>query len=199
MTNLLVAFTCFFSIWAFENSEVRFKCKHWPFHEARSGEFYRWLTSGLIHNDWLHLIFNMYTLYAFGNFVERVFADIFPAGRVIYLIFYLGALVGSTIPTFFKNRENPSFASLGASGAVSAVLFAGILFAPTMEIGMMFIPFGIPGWLFGALYLVFSQWASRRALGNIDHDAHFWGAVFGFSLPLVWKPSLLSAFFSQLG
>ncbi len=197
-TNLIIAFTCFISIWAFQNTEVRIKCKHWPFVEIRDGEYYRWLTNGLIHADYMHLAFNMITLYYFGNFVERMFAVLFPAGKLIYLLFYFAAIICSGLPTFFKHKNNPSFASLGASGAVSAVLFAAILFNPTMEIGMMFIPMGIPGWIFGVLYLIFSHWASRNSMDNIDHEAHFFGAVFGFLLPLVWKPDLISTFLEQL-
>jgi membrane associated rhomboid family serine protease len=198
ITNLIIAFTCGLSIWAFSNPDVLQKCKHYPYLEERHKEFYRWLTAGFVHADYAHLAFNMITLYSFGNMVESYFAQLFPMGKSFYLVFYLLGIVLAGAPTFFKHRNNPTFASIGASGAVSAVLFAGILFVPNLKLNMMFIPIPITGWIFGILYLMYSQYASRNSQDNIDHEAHFYGAVFGFLLPIVLKPSLFGAFLAEL-
>jgi membrane associated rhomboid family serine protease len=198
ITNIIIAFTCALSIWAFNNPDVLQKCKHYPFLEDRQKEFYRWLTAGFVHADAMHLGFNMFTLYSFGNLVERYFEALFPMGKTFYLLFYLLGIVMAGIPTYYKHRNNPSFASIGASGAVSAVLFAGILFVPNLKLNMMFIPIPITGWIFGILYLMYSQYASKNSTDNIDHEAHFYGAVFGFLLPIVLKPSLLPAFIAEL-
>jgi membrane associated rhomboid family serine protease len=198
ITNIIIIFTSALSIWAFNNPDVLQKCKHYPFIEERQKEFYRLLTSGFVHADGMHLGFNMFALYSFGNRVEQFFDVYFPFGKTFYLVFYLISIAMASIPSFYKNRNNPSYASIGASGAVSAVVFAGILFEPLNEIFLMFIPFGVAGWIFGILYLMYSQYASRNANDNIGHDAHFWGAVFGFLLPIVLKPNLLADCLGQI-
>lgn len=198
ITYLIIGFTCALSVWAFSNHDVFLKCKHWPYYEARRGEYYRWLTAGFIHADYMHLAFNMITLYSFGGIVEQLFVAMFPMGKSLYLIFYLLGIVFAGAPTFFKHRNNSAFASIGASGAVSAVLFAGILFMPTMKLNMFFIPIPISGWFFGLAYLAYSWWASNQSRDNIDHDAHFFGALFGFTFPLLLEPGLLPRFFEQL-
>lgn len=198
ITYLLIGCTCGLSVWAFSNPDVLLKCRHWPYAEARRGEYYRWLTAGFIHADYAHLAFNMLTLYSFGPLVEEFFEMALPGGRLLYLAFYLLGIVAAGAPTFVKHRNNSAFASIGASGAVSAALFAGILFVPGIELNLFFIPIPIKGWFFGILYLIYSQWASRHSHDNIDHDAHFFGAIFGFTFPLIFEPGLLLRFFEQL-
>jgi len=199
ITYIIIGFTVAFSLWAFNNSDVFYKCKHWPYEEARSGEYYRWLTSGFLHGDNMHLLFNMITLYFFGRVVEQWFGVLFPGvGPLLFLFFYLISIVAASLATYYKYREVPSFASIGASGAVSAVLFASILISPTMSLYLMFIPIPIPGFIFGIFYLWYSTYAANRGGDGIDHTAHFYGAVFGFLFPLVLKPMLLLSFFGQL-
>ena len=124
---------------------------------------------------------------------------LFPGfGTVAYLVFYLLAIVATSSATYAKFKDTSSFASIGASGAVAAVLFASILLDPTIGIMMFFIPIPIPGFIFGILYLWYSSYAARRGGDNIDHTAHFFGAVFGFFFPLVLKPELFLHFIEQL-
>lgn len=199
ITYLIIGFTVLFSLWAFNNPDVFYKCKHWPYMEDRDKEYYRWLTSGFLHGDYMHLLFNMFTLFYFGRVVEAWFGYLFHGvGPLLFLFFYLIAIVAASIATFYRYRHASSFASIGASGAVSAVLFASILLEPTLQLRLMFLPVRIPGFIFGPLFLWFSSYEARRGRDGIDHVAHFYGAVFGFLFPLVLKPSLILDFFAEL-
>lgn len=199
ITFLIIGFTVLFSLAAFSNPDLFYKCKHWPYAEARSGEYYRWLTGGFLHGDYMHLLFNMLTLFFFGGVVEEWFSVLFPGvGAFFYLFFYLLAIVAASLATYYRYREVQSFASIGASGAVSAVLFAAILLHPTMSLFLMFIPIPIPGFIYGIFYLWYSSREAARGGDGIDHVAHFYGAVFGFIFPVVFKPLLLLAFFDEL-
>jgi membrane associated rhomboid family serine protease len=199
ITTLIIAVTSLVSLVAFNNGDWMYKLRHWPYQEARRGEYYRWLTGGLLHADPMHLIFNMLTLYVFGRFVEEWFVGMFGApGLFVYLLFYVLALAASSSATFYRYRNSAGFASIGASGATAAVLFAAILLNPTNELHLMFIPIGIPGFIFGALYLWYSNYAAKRGNDNIDHVAHFFGAIFGFFFPLLLDPTLIVDFFRQL-
>ena len=199
ITYIIIGVTVVISLMAFSNQELLVKMRHWPYQEERRGEYYRWLTSGFLHADPMHLIFNMLTLYFFGGQVESRFGMLFPGfGSIIYLVFYLVAIAAASSATFVKYRHTPGFASIGASGAVAAVLFASILFDPLSGIAMIFIPIPIPGFIFGILYLWYSSYEARRGRDNIDHVAHFFGAVFGFFFPLFFKPVLFLAFLDQI-
>ncbi len=199
ITYLIIGVTALISFMAFNNQDLFLKMKHWPYQEARRGEYYRWLTSGFLHADPMHLIFNMLTLYFFGKYVEGWFGAMFPGfGQLVFLIFYLAGIAAASSATFFKYKDSPGFASIGASGAVAAVLFACILFDPTIGIMMFFIPIPIPGFIFGILYLWYSSYAARQGNDNIDHVAHFFGAVFGFFFPIVFMPSLFMRFIEQM-
>ncbi len=194
---LIIGFTALVSFMAFNNRYLFIKLKHWPYEEVRQGEYYRWLTSGLLHADPMHLIFNMITLYFFGQIVEQWFVIVFPDfGRLFYLLFYMVSIVAASSATFFKYRHSPGFASIGASGAVAAVLFASILILPTNTIYVFFFP--MPGFIFGIAYLWFSAYSAKKGGDNIDHTAHYYGAVFGFFLPILFEPRLVPMFFMQL-
>jgi membrane associated rhomboid family serine protease len=200
ITYIIIGFTCLISIAAFNNPDITYKMKHWPYQEARQGEYYRWLTGGFLHADYMHLIFNMFTLYFFGHNVENWFMNLFPAaGITLYLVFYLASIVAASSATYYKFKNSAHFASIGASGAVAAVLFASILLDPAIEVGFFFIPIPIPGFIFGIAYLWYSSYAARLGGDNIDHTAHFFGAVFGFFFPVLLEPGLLPRFFEQLG
>jgi membrane associated rhomboid family serine protease len=128
----------------------------------------------------MHLAFNMYSFYLFGEIVEKAFVQVFGSGgKIIYLLMYIISLAISLLPTYLKNKHNYHYYSLGASGAVSAVIFAGIFLYPTMGLGIFPIPFHIPGFIFGPLYLIVSAYLAKKGNGNINHSAHIWGAVFG--------------------
>jgi membrane associated rhomboid family serine protease len=199
VTYFIMGFTILISIWAFSDHEMFHRLKHWPYAEAQRGEHYRWLTGGLLHGDYTHLIFNMLTLYFFGPTLEHYFGIIFPgAQKFMYLTFYTLAIIASSSATFVKYRESPHFASIGASGATAAVLFACILFDPTNGVGLFLPPIPIPGFIFAVFYLWYSNYAAQRGGDNIDHTAHYFGALFGFFFPIVFKPALVGSFLEQV-
>ncbi len=161
---------------------------------TKQGQWYRFFTCGLLHADWEHLLFNMLSLYLFGATVENYFKSelLFgEMGQVFYMVLYILALLFSLIPTFFKHRNDYQYRSLGASGAVSAIVFAGILFNPTAKLGFFLIPPIIPGYIFGPLYLLLSTWLEKKGKDNINHSAHIWGALFGIGftvlLATIWQ------------
>lgn len=163
-------------------------------------KWYRMLSYGLVHGGWGHLLFNMLTLYFFGEVVEKYFGAAFgePVGVILYFVLYVSAIAVSTIGDLVKYRDDPYYSAVGASGAVSAILFASILFEPKMGIYMYFIPIPIPGYIFAPLYLLYCWWAARKNADNIGHSAHFWGAVYGLVFPLLLRPDLIVHFLSRL-
>jgi membrane associated rhomboid family serine protease len=186
ITVIIIIITVLISLTAFNNSKVMNDLIFYPPAVSSNKQFYRFITCGFIHADYGHLLFNMLSLYFFGQFVEGAFAYIFgSAGKLLYLLMYVMALVASLLPTYFKNKNNQFYRSLGASGAVSAVIFAGILLDPLNKIYLMFIPIGIPGFVFGPVYLLISAWLDRKGSDNINHSAHIWGALFGVTFLIV--------------
>lgn len=185
ITVIIIAITAIASFVAFSNQKMLEQFIFYP-PAVRRGQWYRFFSCGLIHADWGHLIFNMIALYMFGELVEKSFVVIFGAeGKLIYLAMYVLALGASVIPTYFNNKDNYHYRSLGASGAVSAVIFAGILFYPLVGIGLFFIPVYLAGFLFGILYLLVSGWLDKRGGGNINHSAHIFGALFGVAFTII--------------
>lgn len=164
-------------------------------------EWYRLFSYGLVHGGWGHLIFNMLTLWFFGSVVEQNFTATFGEGKgiVLYVLLYVSALAVSSLWDLFKQKDNPGYNAVGASGAVSAILFASILFEPRMGIYIYLIPIPVPGYIFAPLYLLYCWYMARRNMDNIGHSAHFWGAVWGILLPLALRPGILLHFLSQLG
>lgn len=170
-----------------------------PYLIHKNKENYRFFTHALIHADFTHLLFNMLTLYFFGPMVEAYFSIYFQGkAELFYILLYVGGVVLSSFWSYEKYKNNSLYSALGASGAVSAVLFSGILLAPLNPIYIMFIPFPIPAFVFGALYLIYSWYMAKRGKDNIGHDAHFWGAVFGIVFPIVIKPELALLFIKRL-
>lgn len=165
----------------------------YPYQVVKQNKWYQLFTSGFLHADFMHLAFNMLTLFFFGPYLESIIG---PAGFTA--LYVLGILV-SSIPTVFKHKNNPNYASLGASGAVEAVIFSYILFNPLSKIYLFFIPIGIPAIIFGFLYMAYSVYASKKQLGNINHDAHIGGAVFGVAFTLIVYPQSLQIFLSHFG
>lgn len=181
----IIIITVLLSFGAFSNEKIMNDLIFYP-PAVQRGQWYRFFTSGLIHADYFHLGFNMYALYVFGRHVEYAFNLIFDQyGKWVYLLMYVLALVASLLPTYFRNRGNYSYRSLGASGAVSAVIFAGIVIDPTVGMGLIFLPIMVPGFVFGPLYLLVSSYLDRRGRGNINHSAHIWGALFGVAFMIV--------------
>lgn len=180
VTLIIIIVTTLVSIGGFSSPKIIEDLIFYPPAVTQQKQWWRFLTCGLIHADFGHLILNMYALYIFGVTVERSFIEIFGQyGNLIYLLMYVSALVVCLLPTYKKQKNNYYYRSLGASGAVSAVVFCFILLAPLQKLGLLFIPIMIPGFIFGALYLIASSIFDKKSAGNINHSAHIWGAIYG--------------------
>jgi membrane associated rhomboid family serine protease len=185
ITIIIIAATSIVSFIAFNNHNLLDQFIFYP-PAVRRGQIYRFFSCGLIHADFGHLIFNMIALYMFGEMVEMEFVGIFgPMGKLVYLAMYILALAASVIPTYINNKDNYHYRSLGASGAVSAVIFAGILFQPLLPMGLFFIPVYVYGFIFGFIYLLVSGLLDKRGGGNINHSAHIFGALFGIAFTII--------------
>lgn len=181
VTLIIIIITCLASLPAFQNEDVKEKLLFWPYRIKKQNEYYRFLSGALVHADTMHLLFNMVTLYSFGMAIENFLYPIFfhEQSATLYIALYILAIIFSCIPDFFKYRDSYHYRALGASGAVSAVIFSAILLEPSMPLRFFFIPIDIPGWVFGLAFLALSAYLSKKGGGNIGHNAHFWGAVFG--------------------
>lgn len=199
ITLILIIVSSLISYQAFQRPEMLRMLQHHPYTEHNQREYFRWLTAGFVHGSWMHLLINMFVLYQFGEFVEYQFIGIFgeTMGRINYLALYLLTIIAANIPTYFVHRESPYFASVGASGAISGILFVFVLFKPWSMLLLFFI-IPIPAIIAAVLYLVYSSWASKNQSDRIDHAAHFYGAVFGLLFALAIKPSLFSLFIDRL-
>lgn len=186
ITVIIIVLTVLVSVGAFNNTKFQNDLIFYPPAVTHNNQWYRFITCGLIHADFGHLLFNMLSLYFFGPGVERAFEQIFgEKGRLLYLLLYVTALVVSLLPTYFKNKNNHEYRSLGASGAVSAVIFAGLMLAPGIEVYIFFIPIPIPGFIFAPLYVIISAFLDKRGKDNINHSAHIWGALYGLAFVIV--------------
>ena len=199
ITVIIIAITCIVSILCFNGTLNGNKLIFNAYQVWHRKEWYRMLTSGMIHSGWGHLFFNMLTLFFFGRIVEQYFSAAFGGvlGAVLYVMLYVSALAISSLGDLVKYRDNWNYNALGASGAVSAVLFASILFAPKMGIYIYLIPIPVPGYIFAPLYLLYCWYMAKRNMDNIGHTAHFWGAVYGILFPIICKPDVLSFCLSQ--
>jgi membrane associated rhomboid family serine protease len=199
ISYLIILVTIVISASALNRREIFYKLQFNAYQVYHYKQWYRIFSHALIHADWNHLIFNMLTLFFFGKFVVDSFGTIFGNLGVIYFfLMYVLAILISSLPSLQKNKNNPSYNAVGASGAVSAVLFSYILLNPLGKIYIFFIPIGIPAIIFGILYLIYSAVMAKKNIDNIGHDAHFWGAVFGFLFPLFLENKLFLLFLSQI-
>lgn len=199
VTTLIIALTVLTSISAFQNKTLFDRMKHHPHSEHHHKEYYRFFTSGLVHGSWFHLGINMFVLWEFGKTVERIFTNHMGSlwGSVAFLVMYVLTVAIADIPSYNKHKDNPYYASIGASGGVAGVLFSFILFYPWTMLGLYFI-IPIPAIIFGVLYLMYSTWASKNQQDMIDHSAHLWGAITGMVLTIAMYPKVIGIFFSQL-
>ena len=199
MNLAIIIITVIISIYALYNQEVFGRLKFNAYAIRHHGEGWRFLTYGLIHADWVHLFINMFVLYSFGKAVIDAYHFYFDMkGYMFYLLLYVGGIVFSVLFDFGKHKDDMYYNAVGASGAVSAVLFASILLYPTGTVMLFPIPFPLPSVLFGAFYLIYSAVMARRAKDNIGHNAHFWGAVFGIVFTVALKPNLAISFYKQV-
>jgi membrane associated rhomboid family serine protease len=195
----IILLTVLVSYQAFKDNILFSKMMFNPYLIHHNKQIHRIVTHGFVHADTPHLLFNMFSLYIFGEHIEHVFTQFFgKIGYLYFLLLYLGGMIFSSFSSYLKYYKKPNYNAIGASGAVSAVVFAFILIFPTQKIGIFFIPPFIPGWIFGLLYLAYSHWMSKKQMDNIGHEAHFWGAIFGLLFTLFLKPSLWQNFINQV-
>jgi membrane associated rhomboid family serine protease len=202
MTYIIIVFTIIFSIAGLRSSEYFSKFQFNAYQIYHRKEWYRLLSHGFLHANWTHLIVNMLVLFIFGPVVEQYFKYYLSPGVIkfhafIFLLFYLLGIVLSSLLSLYKQRNNAWYNSVGASGAVSAIIFSYIFFNPWKMLYLYgLLP--VPGIILGAVYLIYSQYMSKRNIDNINHDAHFIGAVFGLIFPIILDYRLLGNFISEL-
>jgi len=193
-TTLIIIITVIISIAAWQNKALLNRLIFYPPAVTR-GQWDRFVTHGFIHADSMHLLFNMFTLYFFGRVIEGLYRPfVFGYG---FVLFYVLAIVAAMIPSYFKNKDNASYLSLGASGGVSAVLFAFILIAPWESI-YLFAILPIPAIVFAVAYVAYSIYADKRGGSGINHMAHLWGGAFGVVATIILRPQILPHFFAAL-
>jgi len=189
---VVIILNVLFSYQGFNNQKLFEKYK---FHigKIQAGEKIRMFSSGFLHGDWMHLLFNMYSLYMFAPIVEATL------GPINFVIIYVGALLIGSILSFFFHKNEYHYSAIGASGAVSGIIYSSILIYPEMTLQFFIIPIPIPGYVFGIGYLLYSIYGMKSNTDNIGHDAHFGGAVGGYLLTLLIMPSLLETNLLMVG
>lgn len=196
---IILVLTVAVSIYAFYNNGIADKLIFYPYIMEKVDSFYRFFTAGFIHLDWSHLIFNMLTLYFFGANAQYMLQELTgQKSELIFAFLYLSALLLSSLPGYFKNRDNRTYRALGASGAVCAIVFFSIYYSPWSKIYMYFIPIGIPAILYGIIYMVYSYVMIKKGSDNIGHDAHFYGSAYGFLFALLVDPTHGKLFLMQI-
>ena len=197
-TIILIIITCIISFITFNNEEIKSNLLFSPYQYLNYKKWWILISHGFIHADFLHLFFNMYVLYIFGPTLEFYFINSSELGGFYYIGFYLLGIIFSTLPSIFKHKNNPSYNSLGASGAVSSVVFAYIIIYPLRELGLILIPgLFLPGFIFGVFYLLAEHYLSKKQYSNIAHDAHISGSLFGVFFIVTYDFNNLLIFFQK--
>ena len=194
-TTWILIVTIAASFYAWNQQNIYQKWMLNPYQIKHSKQYWRFITSGFVHLNYTHLFFNMFALYFFGQHVAYYFGAM---GNQLLVVLYLSGIVISDIPTYLKYKDIPNYNSLGASGGVAAVLFSSIMFEPLNPIYIMFIPIGIPGFVLGTLYLIYSYYQGKRMSDNINHDAHLYGAIFGLVFTVLLRPGVIVSFVQQI-
>jgi len=188
-TLLVIIFTCIISIMAFNNREMMSRFQLNPYSVIHRGEWFRVITHGFLHANYLHLFVNMFVLYMFGNAVEEYFRAYFREKAILYLsIMYFGAIIVSVLSTLQKHKNDVWYNGVGASGAVSAVLFASVLFQPMTKLCLYGL-LCLPGFIWAVAYIAYSYYMGKNSRDNVNHDAHLFGALFGIAFTLLLRPS----------
>ena len=192
ITLLLVIATVAISLIAWNKEELSRKWIFNPYTIAKYNQYYRFISSGFIHANWMHLLFNVFMLYMFGEIIEQLFIQLMGNfGKIVFILFYISAIIISAISTFIKHKHNPGYNSLGASGGVSAILFSYIVFAPMQDLCLYGL-LCLPGIFWGGAYLIYSYYMAQRSGDNINHDAHLFGALYGVIFTILIYPNALS-------
>lgn len=198
ITVIIIIVTVGLSLLAFNNEDFFRKSLMNPFMVFKKNQYWRLLSSGFIHGSYIHLGFNMFTFYFFGRVVEMVFGQILgELGLVVFVLFYLSAIIISDLPTAFKQKDNLNYNSLGASGAVSAMVFASIIYFPLNDICLYGL-LCIPGFLLGIGYVLYSYFRGRSMSDNINHEAHLYGAIYGIVVAIAVYPPSAVEFFQKI-
>ena len=198
ITIAIIIVTVGVSLYAMSQPGIQYGLTMNPYMITKRGQYYRLVTSGFIHNDHIHLFMNMFSFYFFGSQLENIFQYIFnDLGIVYFIVMYILGIIVSDIPTLLKHRNNHAYNSLGASGAVSAVIFACILFQPLQDI-CLYAVLCFPGFILGTLYIIYSYISSKRSRDRINHDAHLYGALFGLVFCIVLYPDVIRIFWEQM-
>lgn len=202
ITLIIIIITVGVSLLANSKPELYAKLLFNPYQVVYRKEWYRIFTHALVHDrqNIFHLFFNMYVLYSFGSALESMLGSaVGSLSLFYYLMIYVGGVFVATVPALIKHKDNYGYNSVGASGAVSAILFSTIVFVPfSGGIGIIFLPISIPPLVFGVLYIAYEMYMEKRGGTNIAHDAHIWGALFGFLITLLFVPGALTNFIGQL-
>ena len=228
ITTTFIIVILAFSLYCFYDKTALYKYLFHPYSIKHNKEHYRFLTHAFIHGDTMHLAFNVFALYMFGYAVEdhyyllpdgnyiglytSLFYDKDSAdpeellnatrkAKIAYLALFTGGIYAASITEYFKHRNNPSYSSLGASGAIEAIIFSYIIIQPFTTLYLFVLP--MPAWLLGILFLAGSYYLSKRKTGDpeadrIGHEAHFWGAIFGVIFTIILKPSLVTNIFNSI-
>ncbi|WP_317900210.1 rhomboid family intramembrane serine protease [Aurantibacillus circumpalustris] len=206
ITYTFLAIILIFSIYCFNDRNAMNKYMFHPYSIHHNKEHYRFLTHAFIHGDFMHLAFNCIALYGFGLGLEEQFfgnPNIFDPrlGKLYYILLFTGGIYAASFTEYYRNKDNPDYSSLGASGAISSILFCYIMISPLSSISFFFFP--MKGWIAGVLLLGVSYFLIRRKKtstysDNISHESHFWGAIFGIAFILILKPKILLHFIDQI-
>ncbi|MBY5952767.1 rhomboid family intramembrane serine protease [Algoriphagus marincola] len=199
ITVIIIAITAISSFLAFSNLPLIERWMFTPYLIKRRKQWDRFVLSGFIHKDYIHLLFNMFTFYFFGRVVEQFLAFKYGSttGGIIFILFYLLGIIIADIPTYLKHQDNSYYRALGASGGTAATVFASIIILPLADICL----FGIlclPGFILGALFLIYSYTKGKQDSDGINHDAHLYGALFGIVFILIVSPESFGNFIDQI-
>lgn len=198
ITTLLVAANVIVSLMCFQNRDLFYKLSLNPYSIKHDRQWYRLITHAFVHADFFHLFINMFVLYNFGSILEILFKVHFgDKATMLFFLLYIGGIVFATPTALKRHQDNPGYNAVGASGVTSAIVFSFIALLPGHYL-YLFAALPIPAFVFGILYLVFEAVMDKRGRGNIAHDAHFWGAVFGFVFTLLMNVELIPEFFRQI-
>lgn len=202
ITYIIIGITVITSIICFSNRTMFYNLSLNPYSIIRRNEWYRLVTHAFVHGDYTHLFVNMFVFWSFGASIEHTFKVLYSQGAIEhyqlnFVLLYVGAVIFSSIPDLIKRRNQPMYNSIGASGAVSAILFASIFFDPWSKI-LLFAVIPIPSIIFGVLYVWYESYMAKKGGGNINHHAHLWGALFGVLFIIAMKPSFFQDFISML-